>query len=85
MDASIGIVAQASLRRVTAMSFQNSVFYVGCAVSWFVLLPMFAICGGLILFAYAVVAEVGALMAGGAQNSLDTSTAREIASRMCVG
>jgi hypothetical protein len=46
--------------------------------------PALLIFGGLFLIAYALLAEIGALMFG-SSDSLDGRTAREIARRMCVG
>jgi hypothetical protein len=68
-----------------AMSLKNSVFYVGCAVAWFVLLPVLAVGGTIALFLYAVFAEIGAFLVGGTHDSLDHSTAREKAQQMCMG
>jgi len=67
------------------MSFKAFLFSLGCLIAWFVLLPVLVIGGGIALFAYAVLAETAALLTGTTYNTLDTSTAREIARRMCGG
>jgi hypothetical protein len=65
------------------MSLKAILFALGCLVAWFVLLPLFLIAGGVVLCAYAVFAELGAILIGIPSNTLDTSVAREIARRMC--
>jgi len=67
------------------MSVKAIFFALGCILSWFVLLPALVIGGGIALFAYAIFAELGALLTGNPYQSLDTSAAREIARRMCAG
>ena len=67
------------------MSFKDVVFYLGCVATWLVLLPVLAVSGAIALIAYAVVSELSELITGGAEKSLDNSTAREIARRMCLG
>jgi len=67
------------------MSFKHVVFYAGCAATWLVLLPMFVAACGVALLTYAVFGELGELLVGGAKKTLDNSTAREIARRMCLG
>jgi hypothetical protein len=57
----------------------------GCLLAWFVLLPLLAITGGITLFVYAVLAEIGSRFAGRPAKSLDPSAAREIARRICMG
>lgn len=61
------------------------IFSVGCVLAWLVLLPMLVIGGGIALLAYAIFAELGAVLTGNAFKTLDTSAAREIARRMCGG
>ncbi|MDP8985522.1 MAG: hypothetical protein M3N97_10860 [Pseudomonadota bacterium] len=65
--------------------FRAIVFYAGCGLAWFVLLPLFVLVGGLALLCYAVFTEVGALYSREADRPPDNSTARQIAERMCVG
>lgn len=60
-------------------------FSIGCVVAWFVLLPVYTIGGGIALLCYAVFSEVGALVVGDTKASVDNSTAREIARRVCLG
>jgi hypothetical protein len=67
------------------MSFKYVLFYLGCAATWLILLPMLVVIGGTVLMAYAVFSEVSALFNRGTGKSLDGSTAREIAHRICVG
>jgi len=67
------------------MSFKQVMFYIGCAVAWFVLLPVCIVGGGVALLSYAVFSEVGELVAGDAKKTVDSSTAREIARRVCLG
>jgi hypothetical protein len=66
--------------------FFNAVFIsLACTIVWFLLLPIFVIGGGTILFVYATLSELGALLTGRAGNSIDPATAREIARRICLG
>ena len=67
------------------MPIKALLFSFGCVLAWFVLLPSLVIGGGLALFAYAIFAELGALLTGTPSKPLDTSVAREIARRMCGG
>jgi hypothetical protein len=66
------------------MSLKAVMFYLGCAVAWFVLLPVLVIGGGLALLAYAIFAEIVATVTGRDKNSIDNPAAREIARRMCL-
>jgi hypothetical protein len=54
---------------------------IGYVIAWLVLLPLFVIVGGLALFTYALVAELGALL-GVSKETLDSQAARESARRM---
>jgi hypothetical protein len=67
------------------MSFKHIVFYVGCAAAWFILLPVFVVGGGVALLTYAVFSELGEFFSGGSKKTLDDTTAREIAHRVCLG
>jgi hypothetical protein len=67
------------------MSSKAVFFSLGCLVAWFVLLPVLVIGGGFALFAYAVFAELGALLAGIPSKTPDTTAAREMARRICPG
>jgi hypothetical protein len=67
------------------MSFKYVLFYIGCAVTWMVLLPVLVVSGGIALMTYAVFSELGTLFKSSDHKSLDDTTAREIARRMCVG
>jgi hypothetical protein len=66
------------------MSFKYVVFYLGCAAAWLLLLPVLVLSGGA-LVTYAVFSELGEFLSRGNYKSLDDSTAREMARRMCVG
>jgi hypothetical protein len=67
------------------MSLKTILFSLGCVLAWFVLLPVLLVGGGIALFAYAVLAELGAFLTGSSGKTLDSSVAREIARRMCGG
>jgi hypothetical protein len=67
------------------MSFKYILFYLGCAATWLILLPVLVVIGGITLTAYAVFSELSEFFHRGADKSLDNSTAREMAHRMCVG
>jgi hypothetical protein len=67
------------------MSTKAVFFSLGCLVAWFILLPLVVIGGGLALFAYAVIAELGAFLAGIPSKTLDTSAARQMARSICPG
>jgi hypothetical protein len=67
------------------MSVKAIFFSVGCVLAWFVLLPVVVIGGGISLFLYAILAELGALITGDRSKTVDASTAREMARRMCGG
>jgi hypothetical protein len=64
------------------MTFKAIFFALGCILAWFVLMPVLVIGGGVAFFAYAIFAELGALLVGNSK-SVDTTVAREIARRMC--
>ena len=66
------------------MSFKLVLFLLGCAVSWFIALPVFVIGGGIALFAYAVFSEIGDFVSGGAKTA-ESADARERARLMCLG
>ena len=65
------------------MSVKAILFSLGCLVAWFLLLPLFVIGGGICLLAYAVFAELVAMLTRRPAKTLDTSAAREIAGRLC--
>ena len=67
------------------MSLKAILLFFGCLVAWFILLPVLAIGGGVALFTYAFLAEVGASLMGRPRRPLETSVAREMARRMCGG
>jgi hypothetical protein len=67
------------------MSLKAVLYSLGCVVAWFVLLPVLVIGGGVALFAYAIFAELAALITGTQSKPLETSAAREIVRRMCGG
>jgi hypothetical protein len=65
------------------MSLKAIFLSLGCVVAWFVLLPTLVIGGGISLFAYAIFAELGALLTGNRSQTLDSAATREIARRTC--
>ena len=65
------------------MSFKQVMFFIVCAVAWFVLLPVCIVGGGLALLGYAIFSEVGEFVVGDTETPVDSSTAREIARRVC--
>jgi hypothetical protein len=65
------------------MSLKTILFSLGCVLAWLVLMPVLLIGGGIALFAYAALAELGAFPKGSPSKTLDSSVAREIARRMC--
>jgi hypothetical protein len=67
------------------MSLKAILFSLGCLLAWFILLPLLVIGGGVTLFAYAIFAELGAVLTVNPGKTPDTSAAREIARRMCGG
>jgi hypothetical protein len=67
------------------MTLKNVVFYLGCAATWLIVLPVLAISGFVALVAYAVFSQLGDVVLGRGEKALDSSTAREIARRMCLG
>ncbi len=74
-----------TLQREFAMSLKALFFSIGCVIAWFVLLPLLVIGGGMALFVHAIFGELAALITGNSGPSIDRSTAREIARRMCGG
>jgi hypothetical protein len=69
---------------VDAMSFRDLVFYLICAATWLILLPVFVVGGALILLGYAVFSEVTDVFLG-RTTALDHKAVREMARRMCLG
>ncbi|MDB6083314.1 MAG: hypothetical protein JWN43_1195 [Gammaproteobacteria bacterium] len=67
------------------MLFKYVVFWLGCAAAWLIVLPVLVVSGGITLLAYAVFSEVAALFTGRSSKSLDDTTAREMARRVCLG
>lgn len=65
------------------MSVKQVVFWIGCAVAWFILLPLFVVGGGFALLAYALFGEIGESLVG-RRPSMDISAARELARRLCL-
>ncbi len=66
------------------MSLRVIEFYLGYALCW-ALLPVLAVAGIVALLAYAILTELGDFLIGHGEKAIDTSTAREIARRMCLG
>ena len=67
------------------MSFKDIVFYLVCAATWFILMPVFLIGGTIALVSYAVFSELRENIVGGRAKALDNTAAREMARRMCLG
>ena len=66
------------------MSFRDVIFYLGCAATWLIILPVVFISGTIALVTYALFSELADMFLG-RRDLVDDSTAREIAQRMCVG
>jgi hypothetical protein len=67
------------------MSLKALFFSIGCLIAWFVFLPLLVIGGGTALLVHALFGELAAFLSGTSDPSIDRSTAREIARRMCGG
>jgi hypothetical protein len=67
------------------MSFKDAVFYLICAATWFILLPLLVVGGTIALVSYAVASELTEILLGRSAKALDKKAAREIARRMCLG
>jgi hypothetical protein len=66
------------------MSFKDVMFYLVCAATWFILLPLVLV-GGTSLVSYAVFSELREYFLGRTAKALDNAAAREVARRMCLG
>jgi hypothetical protein len=73
------------LQGVAAMSFKDVVFYLVCAATWLILLPLFVVGGTIALVSYAVFSELTEIVIGRTAKAVDKTAAREIARRMCLG
>jgi hypothetical protein len=67
------------------MSIKDVMFYLVCAATWFILLPLFLVVGTIALVGYAVVSELREYLLGRTAKALDNVAARETARRMCLG
>ena len=67
------------------MSLKDIVFYLVCAATWFFLLPLLVVGGTIALVGYAVFSELREIVLGRTAKALDTTAAREMARRMCLG
>jgi hypothetical protein len=67
------------------MSFKDVVFYLVCAATWFIVLPLLVLAGGIALVSYAVCSELREFILGRTAKALDNAAAREVARRMCLG
>jgi hypothetical protein len=67
------------------MSLKDIVFYLVCAATWFILLPLLVVGGTVALVSYAVCSELKENFLGRTAKALDKSAAREMARRMCLG
>jgi hypothetical protein len=67
------------------MSVKDVVFYLVCAATWFIVLPLLVLAGGIALVSYAVFSELREFILGRTAKALDNAAAREVARRMCLG
>ena len=67
------------------MSFKDVVFYLVCAATWFIVLPLLVLAGGIALVSYAVFSELRENILGRTAKALDNAAARETARRLCIG
>lgn len=67
------------------MSFKDMIFYLVCAATWFILMPLFLVFGTIALVGYAVLSELREYLLGRTAKALDNVAAREMARRMCLG
>jgi hypothetical protein len=67
------------------MSFKDVVFYLVCAATWFIVLPLLVLAGGIALVSYAVFSELREFILGRTAKAVDNAAAREVARRMCLG
>jgi hypothetical protein len=72
-------------QEVAAMSFKDAVFYLICAATWFILLPLLVVGGTIALVSYAVCSELRENILGRRAKALDKTAAREMARRVCLG
>jgi hypothetical protein len=69
------------------MSFKDVLFYLVCAATWSILLPLLLVGGTIALIIYAVFSELRENLPGRAAKAIDSDNAatREIARRLCIG
>jgi hypothetical protein len=67
------------------MSFKDVMFYLVCAATWFILLPLFLVAGTIALVSYAMFSELREHLLGRTVKALDKAAARETARRVCLG
>ena len=69
------------------MSFKDVMFYLVCAATWFILLPLFLVGGTIALISYAAFSELRENLPGRTAKAIesDNAAAREIARRLCIG
>ncbi len=67
------------------MAFKDVVFYLVCAATWFILLPLLLVGGTVALVGYAVFSELRENILGRTAKALDNAAARETARRLCIG
>ena len=65
--------------------FKDVIFYLVCAATWFILLPLLLVGGSIALVSYAVFSELREYLLGRTAKALDNVAAREAARRMCLG
>jgi hypothetical protein len=64
------------------MAIRHFLYISACASMWAVILPVLLI-GGLALFAFALLTELGELLVHGEPDSVNSSGARELAMLIC--
>ncbi len=67
------------------MFSKDALVFFGYTVVSFVVLPLFVIGVGLALFLHALIAELRDSWSGSSDTPFDSSAAREVAHRMCLG
>lgn len=68
--------------KTVATLLDGTVFALVCAGSW-VLFPLLLVAGALMLFAYAMVVELGVSLSGAKTAAPTGSAARKLANRLC--
>jgi hypothetical protein len=67
------------------MAFKDVMFYLVCAATWLILLPVLLVGGTIALVSYAVFSELRENILGRTAKAFDNAAAREMARRLCLG